>query len=1016
MSKSHVARHNDWLSPFESLGTNCEFGFVQRALGYEKSSILRWAYILDIDALCTAIESRFEGAFAFENLCPAGEGTMVEDSMLRISFHSSMRSVREDGVWTFALPASERYEIFEKESAKIRYLIDKFERDIVGSERIYVVKRNHGLSHADAWRLLDVIAKRGGGRLLYVVKAPTPSRAGTVERINSRLMVGWVDRLSPLSRADDVSLDSWVKVLRSALKDFASNAYRADKLIEAKIGSMTYKVDELSTEGRLLSALTLYAAPRRTNLFFDAELYAERYFIATGLRPFRPEEAVWHWLKEGRRLHIVPTLFFDENFYLQLQSDIKDRGSFGFEHFLLYGMAEGRAPTKWFRQDEYAHYVDNTESVDYSHFLHFGLEAGILPSDDVRFLMHAVGSDDSFTLEIYKNLLVFDQTSDFELSLEDWRQLAVLFMPQWHTTRASLSTLHIFSDYVRADLKYAISPGPLFNADIYRSRALAAGLPLSGLAENPVLHWLRYGAGARVVPTDRFDEDFYLANNEDIAASDDWSFIHFALHGVYEGRPGTRPKKRFTQADSKFLPKFERFGGQHYQWFRHDFPGRELMADGAAPERLHRRLQTVLDSDKLKEIFAQAQAIDPAVGEIESVSSYLLLPYYDRLAVSHRELRSRLPHNRYDSVICVPWIRLGGADLVAGLLARALLRVKPTEKILIIRTDQPHFERADWLPQEADIVHASDIFAELELPYAQHLLKVMLRGVEAKRVFNVNSRLCWTLFRDHGAFMANRFHNYAYLFCWDHTPSGVRAGYPTEFFVKTIEHLSGCMTDTLYLCDQLKQMYHLPREIQEKLKPLYTPAQSALSPVAIARLVAEQKSPEVHRRILWGGRLDRQKRFDLVIELARLMPDIEFWCWGSALLDKGPDLSKLPRNIIMKGTFSSFDEVPLESAALWLFTALWEGMPTTIIELATRGVGVVASAVGGVPELITPETGWPVAEGATVKMYEQVIRSALADPQEVARRSEALQDRVARLYNNDRYDADIAAMLGEEEA
>lgn len=1016
MSDDHAVRHNDWLAPFESLGTNCEFGFVQRALGYERSSLLRWAYISDIEALCAAVESRFEGVFAFENLRPAGEGTMVEDSTLRIAFHSEMRSVLEDGVWTFSLPEAERYTIYKKEREKISYLLDKFERDIAGSERIYVLKRSEGLSHRDAWRVLDVITKRGGGRLLYVLKAPVAALTGTVERINARLMVGWVDRLSPISQANDISLDCWIMVLRAALKEFSSDAYRTDKFFEGKIGNKVYDIDERSTEGRLLSALTLYAKPGQTNLLFDPALYAERYFIATGLRPFGSDEALLHWVQEGRHLHIVPNFFFDENYYLKTQNDVKNAGFFGFEHFLLYGMAEGRPPTKWFRQDEYAYYIDPSEAVDYSHFLHFGAESGVLPSDDVRVLMQVIAPNESFTLEIYKNLIILDQMPEFEFNVEDYLKLSMLFMPKWHKLRANTSVIQSFLEYACEYLKYSISPGPLFNVDIYRSRALTAGLPLTGLVDNPILHWLHHGFQAQVVPTDRFDESFYLQNNHDIAASDEWSFIHFARHGVYEGRSGTNVGKCFALAGSLFAPKFEHLGAQQLQWFRQDFPSCDLVADSVIPERFHRRLQTVLDSDKLREIFAQAQAIDPAVGEIETLSSYLLLPYYDKLALSHSELRSRLPRNSYESVICVPWIRLGGADLVAGLLARALLRVKPTEKLLIIRTDQPHFERADWLPQEADIVDASDIFAELELPNAQHLLKVMLRGVEAKRIFNVNSRLCWTLFRDHGAFMANSFHNYAYLFCWDHMPSGLRAGYPAEFFANTIEYLSGCMTDTLYLRDQLSQMYHLPPQVKRKLKPLYTPAQSALLPVAIARQVAEQKNPDVHQRVLWGGRLDRQKRFDLVIELARLMPDIEFWCWGSALLDQGPDFSELPSNITMQGTFASFDDVPLASAALWLFTALWEGMPTTIIELATRGVGVVASAVGGVPELITSETGWPVAENATVEIYEQIIRSALADPQEVACRAEALQDRVAHLYNNNRYDADIAAMLGEEDA
>lgn len=1009
---------SSWLRQFESIGNNCEFGFVQRALGYEESSLLRWAFVDDIEALRAGIESRFECLFAYENLRPAGGGTMVRDIRGRIAFHSKMRSVEDNGEWRFVLPEAERREVFEEERKKIAYLLGKFDRNIAGSDRIYVLKRNKGLTHEDASRILDAIAARGGGRLLYVLEADSAKRAGTVEMINPRLTLGWIDRLAPYSHSNDVSLDCWERILRATAKGFSRQVPGAPKFsatTSEDFGDASSRaVADLNEEGRLLlSALTLHAAPGQTNLFFDPNVYADSYFAATGKRPFETSEALRHWLTDGRARRIVPTLFFDEQFYQATQNDVREAGYFGFVHFLLHGMSEGRSPNRWFKHAHYAFYLGSEELASYSHFLHLGIEKGLVPCDAVSNIMRVIDPGAAFSLNTYASLLRSAGASSAELSAEDYERLAMLFMPQWNS--AASSTMQSFLNYVANDLRNAAPPGPLFNSDVYRARAIRAGLSLEGLTENPVTHWLQHGFPARVVPTDRFDEAFYIRNNADIGASDAWSFIHFALHGVYEGRPGTTGK-RFRQVTSPAQSGSARFSDQHRQWLMQDFPSRRTGTEGFVPERLHRQLEAVLVSDNFHDIFADAQALDPSVGEIDDITDYLLLPYYDDLTLLHRALRARIPGSAYDSVICVPWIRLGGADLVAGLLANAMIRVRPEEKVLILRTDQPHFERADWLPQGADVVHASDLFGSVDLPRAQHLLKVMLKGIQARRVFNVNSRLCWTMFRDHGAFMAESFHTYAYLFCWDHLPSGLRAGYPAEFFACTIEHLSGCMTDTVYLRDQLSQMYSLPLETQNRIKPLFTPAQSPLRPVAVARDVAREADPATRKRVLWGGRLDRQKRFDLVIELAQRMPDIEFWCWGAALMDKEPVLSKLPSNIVMQGTFTTFDEVPLTSAGLWLFTALWEGMPTTLIELATRGVGVIASAVGGVPELITRESGWPVPEGGTADIYERTLREALADPEEVARRGEALQKRVSVMYNKEHYDADIVAMLMEEVA
>ena len=165
----------------------------------------------------------------------------------------------------------------------------------------------------------------------------------------------------------------------------------------------------------------------------------------------------------------------------------------------------------------------------------------------------------------------------------------------------------------------------------------------------------------------------------------------------------------------------------------------------------------------------------------------------------------------------VPWIRTGGADLVAGLLARALLRIRPHERVLILRTDHSAFERANWLPAEADSVDISDLTRNVTPRQAENLLRAVLRGVTPRRIFNVNSRLCWTMSRDHGANLAATFRTYAYLFCWDLTPSGQRAGYPVEFFVETADNMTAFLTDTIYLRDELTKMYGLSEATRDRI-------------------------------------------------------------------------------------------------------------------------------------------------------------------------------------------------------
>ena len=621
------------------------------------------------------------------------------------------------------------------------------------------------------------------------------------------------------------------------------------------------------------------------------------------------------------------------------------------------------------------------------------------------------GTGGSFTPQIRDELIESSLYRNDSLSADAIERLFPLFVPEWHSHTGK--PLESFLVYQRDGLAAGTPPGPLFDPAIYRQRAEAAGLPPVGAAENAVIHWLLYGYDARIVPTDRFDEAFYQMANPDIRAAPVWGFSHFASYGMFEGRkPTASPIFSFaTISPPNATPRMPYL---LRRWFREDFPGRASPFAGEVPAVYEERLEEVIHSDQMERIFAEVRTIEPEVGEISTLTAAYLAPFHDRAGWMQAEARRRIPRSHYDSIICVPWIRTGGSDLVAGLLARALLRIRPDESVLLLRVDHPHFERANWIPAEADNVDISDLTTGLGAPEGENLLRSIFRGLTPRRIINVNSRLCWTTQRMFGRNLATTTHSYAYMFCWDLSPTGKRVGYPEEFFASTLDGMTAFLTDTAYLRDELVTIHNLSVADRDRIVPMCTPAQTKPRSPSIARLVLNANAPGSRRLVLWAGRLDRQKRFDLVRDIARRMPDVEFRCWGASLLDQPPDLSRLPANISMQGSFGSFDDLPLAEAGVWLFTSLWEGMPTTIIELAVRGVALVSSSVGGIPELVRPETGWPIPADADAGAYVAALRAALDSPEEAMRRAEALQHLVASRYTEEMYDATLDALLKAE--
>jgi len=744
---------------------------------------------------------------------------------------------------------------------------------------------------------------------------------------------------------------------------------------------------------------------------FDPAIYRRHAVRADLPCPKFGEPPVLHWLRVGRPAGVVPSSVLDMPFYRAGNPDVPGTDADAFYHFLSAGLYENLAPTIWFDPHWYAAANRSVEAARFDEFIASGVNEGRASSALVDDIMRTLGQGRAFDGQVYSALIEASLKWHGQVSTSALSLLIGLYAPAWQHPSGPL--LDDFLSFLGDGVASGRRPGPLFDEAVYRRRAAQAGLPALAPHESALLHWLKFGYAAKIVPTDRFNEAIYLAKNPDVAQAGLWGFAHFVHHGVHEGRiavdqPTFRRREPLTKPSALAGPALQR------HWYSMDFPTAETGLGDEIPKAAYERLYALLGSENLGEIFADAQAIEPDVGELATIDDILLLPYYDAMALRHAEAFRRLPRTQYDTVICVPWIRVGGADLVAGLLAKAVLQIRPDQSVLVLRVDNPQFERANWLPRNADVVDVSDLVAGIGFGHQMNLLRCLFRGVGPRRVINVNSRLCWSLVRTYGANLAHTMHLYAYMFCWDHTPSGLRAGYPAEFYADTAEHVTAFLTDTRYLRDELAAMYRLPAQTADRIVPLFTPAQTAIWMPSAARVVQDRADPASRRLVLWAGRLDRQKRFDLVQDIARLMPDVEFRCWGAALLDAPPDLGTLPANVTMQGSFDSFDDLPLQQAGAWLFTALWEGMPTTIIELATRGVPLVASAVGGVPELIRPETGWPVDGDASAEAYASSLREALSNPAEATRRAEALQRLVADTYNETVYNSALDRLFRDE--
>ncbi len=693
---------------------------------------------------------------------------------------------------------------------------------------------------------------------------------------------------------------------------------------------------------------------------------------------------------------------FDAEFYTDLYYDIRNAGVDPFEHYINYGWKEGRAPLRGFDPEFYQRtFINDPEVCTLAHYVKTGIHENYPINEKIaHHVVHAKHLDDVWNGNIFELLKVLGVAADTILPTAGPRFLNEMFDADLYRQKKGLSKdfsdVRAYVSYLALDFSVGMPPGPLFDPEFYRSKASTRGLPAMEQGQTEIDHWLKYGISHQIVPTPFFDEAIYLELNRDLETYPGWLFEHFVFHGQHEGRAFRRSEYLAASTSDK--------NGKHVARFL-----RSVAETPDAAKALN-AAQLFRNSDLFDDIISHAVELDPNVG-VDDFEFSLLPPWHDASYLDYLSVQECIPiHEHFDNLVLVPFCKMGGADYVSGILSTFLS--EHFGRTLVLRTDLPDWERSDWFGEHVVVAEISGPMQKIDPTLRTQILYSLISRLNVKRVFNVNSRLAFDTFVRYGSRLSRFSDLYAYYFCADQTPLGVETGYPIWYFSDILPHLKAALIDNADLADRLSMRYALPSGQAKKLKVVYTPTMTPKpSRPHVVRQI-ETASKRKRPRIVWAGRLDRQKRFDLVQEIARLLPEVDFLCWGKAVLDAPPDLETLPENMTLHDPFTSFEELPLRHCDGWLYTSAWDGIPTILIEIANMGVPVVASAVGGVPELVDDETGWPVAPDASAAEYASAIESMLSDQDSRLSRAQALSNRVLKRHSMESFHSQLEKILG----
>ena len=212
---------------FESLGDDCEFGFVQRYAGAEPIGLLRWANIPTANLL-QLLRTQFEGVGEpeFTHLFNESDGEIwVMDPRHDMRTHTF--------VYEADVPGSRKARFQRLMSTRFKFLKNQLLQDLKMASKIFVFKSKVSLSLDEVEAVFAAVTDYGPNWLLHVQSSSAETPPGTVRRISDRLLIGHVRTKGPLDHS------GWRKIcqLTIALREGSGvdaaprQNYEADRLL-----------------------------------------------------------------------------------------------------------------------------------------------------------------------------------------------------------------------------------------------------------------------------------------------------------------------------------------------------------------------------------------------------------------------------------------------------------------------------------------------------------------------------------------------------------------------------------------------------------------------------------------------------------------------------------------------------------------------------------------------------------------------------------------------------------------
>jgi glycosyltransferase involved in cell wall biosynthesis len=411
----------------------------------------------------------------------------------------------------------------------------------------------------------------------------------------------------------------------------------------------------------------------------------------------------------------------------------------------------------------------------------------------------------------------------------------------------------------------------------------------------------------------------------------------------------------------------------------------------------------------VQDVFSQ---LSPTEVVKERLSKAMKTPAGFPLGKTIQAILNRLP-SAIEHMIVVPRLSLvAGSEVVTSRLIATLQQHYPNGGLCVIGPDEGFKRDANVVPAEVPLVAFNDIDASMDMPSRITALDRIMIEIRPRVVHSMNSVIAWMCFSKYARFYARDSKLYGNIYSDIRTADGAPAAY---FFWKslpeTIDYMTGIMADNAAIIRRAKDCFGLLAHQMARLHVTPTPVLGMsgndpardLQPYSLGR----------PKKTLWLSRIAPEKRLDVLQAIAPRCPERVFTIYG-AQFGRPVDLSALAAlpNVEIRGAFNDISDVPAGEFDSYLFTTSAEGMPCTILEIAARGLPVIAPDIGGIGEFVDNETGWLISGPDAIDEYVNALREIEREPAKAVSRSKNAQRRLLERHTWECYKRAISNVPG----